>query len=235
MHHPLIIGLTGPAGSGKDTAADLLVEHAGFTKLAFADTLKSEVADAFAVDLEYLTRRETKEHPMSCLAMSRCLADSFVGRMMTLHSQGSAPLDLDAPHSPRQIMQWWGTEYRRRQQPGYWVSKTRNRISYLLRERLASRIVVTDCRFADEVEMVRSSFGGQLWAIKRAGVSVAQGGHPSETTGLEFAPDVVINNSYEVAQLQERVLEAHWSHSAGLKPGTLHVRIGKPYQAKQAA
>jgi hypothetical protein len=225
MNHPHILGLTGPAGSGKDTVADLLVAHAGFTKLAFADTLKAEVADAFAVDLEYLTRRETKEHPMSCLAMSRCLSDSFVGRMMTLHSQGSAALDLDAPHSPRQIMQWWGTDYRRAAQPEYWVSKTRNRISYLLRERLASRIVVTDCRFADEVEMVRRSFGGQLWQIHRDGVAVAPGSHVSETAGDEFRADVTLNNSHSVGHLQERVLEALWTQTAGLVPGSLRVSI----------
>ena len=230
MNHPHILGLTGPAGSGKDTVADLLVAHAGFTKLAFADTLKAEVADAFAVDLEYLTRRETKEHPMSCLAMSRCLADSFVGRMMAVHSRGPVPLDLDAPHSPRQIMQWWGTDYRRAAQPEYWVNKTRNRISYLLRERLASRIVVTDCRFPDEVEMVRRSFGGQLWQIHRDGVAVAPDSHVSETTGDEFAPDVVINNSHSVKHLQERVLEAYWASCAGLAPGSLRVSIDQAAQ-----
>ena len=36
-----IIGLTGFAGAGKDTVADLLVAHARFRKLAFADALRA--------------------------------------------------------------------------------------------------------------------------------------------------------------------------------------------------
>lgn len=234
MNHPFILGLTGPKGCGKDTAADLLVAHAGFTKLAFADPLKNEVAQAYAVDVDFLSHRETKEHTLSCLALSRCLSEPFVARMIMLHALQGLPLDLQAPRSPRQTMQWWGTEYRRQQHPDYWVGQMRARISYLLRERLASRIVVTDCRFADEVEMVRLSFGGRLWQIKRMGLAAAPGEHASETTGAEFAPDVVINNSYGIPQLQERVLEAYWTQASGLAPGSLRVRIGQPYQKKAA-
>src|SRR5690606_29398259 len=36
----IAIGLTGYAGSGKDTTADYLVEHYGFVRVAFADKLK---------------------------------------------------------------------------------------------------------------------------------------------------------------------------------------------------
>ena len=203
--------------------------HAGFTKIALADTLKAEVADAFGIDLQYLTRRETKEHPMSCLAMGRCLSDSFVGWVMRLHAKTSCALDLDDPMSPRLAMQRWG-DYRRAQQGDYFVAQTRNQVSYLLRMRLATRIVVTDCRFANEVEMVRASFGGQLWQIHRDGVDVAPGSHASETTGAQFRPDVVINNGYSVGHLQERVLEALWTHTANLAPGSLRVKIASAVQ-----
>ncbi len=37
----MIIGLAGPAGSGKDTVADYLVAQHGFTKLSFAGPLKA--------------------------------------------------------------------------------------------------------------------------------------------------------------------------------------------------
>lgn len=38
---PTIVGLTGHAGSGKDTAGRFLVEDYGFTRFAFADALKA--------------------------------------------------------------------------------------------------------------------------------------------------------------------------------------------------
>lgn len=40
----MIIGFTGPAGSGKDTAADHLVAHHGFTKVSWAGPLKAALA-----------------------------------------------------------------------------------------------------------------------------------------------------------------------------------------------
>jgi hypothetical protein len=227
MNHPHIIGLTGPAGSGKDTVADLLAVHAGFTKMAFAETLRTEVMLAFAIDPSFLTQRETKETPMRCLALSRCLDEGFIARMIIMHTLKGEPLDLDAPRSPRQIMQWWGTDYRRHQSADYWVNALLKRANYLLGQRLASRIVVTDCRFSDEVDAVRIALRGQLWQVWRDGVVVAPGAHVSEVTGAEFRPDVVINNSHSVKHLQERVLEAYWASCAGLTPGSLQVRIAE--------
>lgn len=203
MKSPNILGLTGPAGSGKDTVADLLVVHAGFVKLAFADPLRSEITNAYTLDPQHLTQRETKEHPLSALALSRCLSDGFVARMIIMHTLGGQRLDLDAPRSPRQIMQWWGTEYRRHQHSRYWIAHMQARIN----AHPGRDIVITDCRFEDEVDLVRHS-GGQLWQITRNGVEVAQGGHVSEVSGSEFRPDVVINNSHSIGHLQARVLEA---------------------------
>ncbi|NQW92674.1 MAG: hypothetical protein HQ446_01310 [Polaromonas sp.] len=224
MHHPHIIGLSGPAGSGKDTVADLLVKHAGFTKMAFADPLRLEVVQAFAIDLSFLTQRETKETPMRCLAINRCLDEGFVARMIVMHTLRGDRLDLDAPRSPRQIMQWWGTDYRRHQFAGYWIGQTEALVKHLWSERTARDIVITDVRFADEAQLVRHTFGGHLWQIERDGVGIAPGSHISETTGSAFKPDVVINNSYTVKHLAARTLESYWA-SVGLAPGGSSVGI----------
>ena len=212
-----LIGLTGPAGSGKDTVADLLVTHCGFIKFAFADPLKTEVADAFGIDPLYLSRRETKEHPMTSLALRKCRADGFVGRIIMDHLERGQILDLDAPRSPRQIMQWWGTDYRRQQSPAYWTHQTSARIGYMMRERLATRIVITDCRFANEIDMVRGGPGRLVWQIKREGADAPAGAHPSETTGAQFAPDATINNDHDIRHLQQLVLGEYWAHDAGLE------------------
>ena len=212
---PILIALTGPAGAGKDTVADFLVEHHNYTKLAFADALREEIGRAFDVAVNLLTHRETKEHPMSALALRSCMNPEFIQHVNA---------DLNKPRSPRQIMQWWGTDYRRHQHADYWVSQTARKIDRLLSQGLASRIVVTDCRFADEAALVRA-LGGQLWQIKRDDVGVAPGAHESEVTGEAFAPEVVLNNSYTVKHFQERVLEAYWTSCAGLAPGTVKVRI----------
>ena len=205
-HHTHVIGLTGPMGSGKDTVADLLTTHCGAHKLAFADALRAEIVEAYCIEHVYLTRRETKEHPISALALRRCLDTAFVGRMIIQHQLfNDDQLDLDAPRSPRQIMQWWGTEYRRATQPGYWVSKAAQHIHWLHKALRSRLVVITDVRFDDESHLVRS-LGGQIWQIKRPGCDVATGAHVSEVTGEAFTPHLVINNSHDMRHLQQLVL-----------------------------
>lgn len=215
---PFIIGLTGPAGSGKDTVADVLCARYGYTKMAFADALRAEVCEAFRIDPRMLTERETKEHPLSALAIGRCADDAFINRMGYVLSQltGKAA-DLNAPRSPRQIMQWWGTEYRRAQRDGYWrelLGDAVYELDYLHCRSDSARVVVTDVRFADEADSLRvlatnlDQSEAQIWQITRPGHEVAAGAHASETSGAQFNPDRVIDNAFDMGHLEQRVLEA---------------------------
>lgn len=207
----VLIGLTGPAGSGKDTVADLLVTHAGFYKMAFADPLRAEVCDAFCIEPLYLSRRETKEHAMSCLALSKCADQAFVDRM-AVHWEA----DLAMPRSPRQILQWWGTDYRRAQSPNYWAKQTARRVYDLFADRITHRIVITDVRFDNEAELI-DRHGGLVWQVTRPGCDVAPGAHISEVTGEAFKPDAVLHNSHDIKHLQQLVLGEFWAHDAGLE------------------
>lgn len=211
---PIIIALTGPAGAGKDTVADYLVEHHGHTKLAFADALRDEIGRAFDVSVKTLTQRETKEHPMSCLALQRCMDVAFIERMQQqfasgLHGQDGIAgerISLSAPRSPRQITQWWGTEYRRAQDAHYWVDAFMTR---LIKEHQQGnyRFVVTDVRTANEAELLRE-LGASLWQVTRPGVEPQPGAHSSETTGAEFSPDLQLVNNHSITHLQKQAYAA---------------------------
>ena len=221
-----IIGLTGPKGSGKDTVAGLLRTHAGFYPLAFADALREEVCDAWRFEPLYLIRPETKEHPLSALALRKCQSDSFVARMVLDHTARGATLDLDAPRSPRQILQWWGTEYRRAQDPAYWTSMLERRIERLLGSGNQNRLVITDVRFDNEAEILRvEPLGAQIWQITRPGCGVPMGSHVSEVSGAQFQPDAVIDNGSDVLHLRQQVMNRWWALDAGLAKVTAEITL----------
>jgi hypothetical protein len=225
-----LIGLSGPAGCGKDTVADLLVTHCGFTKVAFADALRAEICNAWRIDPLDLTRRDTKETPVKRLALMHCTDYGFVGRMIVLQQRSGIEVDLEAPLSPRQVLQRWGTEYRRADDPRYWVSALSLRISYLLNQRLATGIVITDCRFANEADMARHAHGGLLWQVKRPGIEVAATAHISEVSGAAFEPDLIINNCHTIAHLQALTIGA-WVMSETRLDADDIVRMGRAHEA----
>jgi len=224
-----IIGLCGLASVGKDTVGDLLVTHAGFRSTAFANALRMEVADAFHVEPIVFTRRELKEQPMSELALSRCTDKGYVGaalaHLAVIEPNMPANVQLTKPRTPRQTMQLWGTEYRRAENPHYWARQVRDHIFYLMRQQLERNFVITDVRFANEVDTIRS-MGGYIWQIKRPGITAAttvEGAHHSANDGSEFEPDAVINNEHTIKHLQQLVLGEFWALDAGLQRVTVEI------------
>lgn len=220
-HH--IIGLCGLAGVGKDTVGELLATHAGFRMMAFANSLRGELVDAFHVESLVFTRREFKEQPLPELALSRTLDKAFLGAVLQhlAETEPGVPANeqLTRHRTPRQIMQLWGTEYRRAGNADYWANHVRDHIGYLMDERLERNFVVTDVRFANEAEVIRS-MGGQIWQIKRPGIdshTTAEGTHVSANDGSAFKPEVVIANTHDIRHLQQLVLGAYWANDAGLQ------------------
>jgi hypothetical protein len=119
-----IIGVHGSRGVGKDTLGEILVRKEGFLSAAFADKLYIEVAGAFKVSVPFLMDRKNKEFPQPCLTLRQCNEDHFISVMRDTHSIG-----LDTYLSPRQVLNWWGTEYRRTHySENYWFNHTMSKI-----------------------------------------------------------------------------------------------------------
>lgn len=219
-HH--IIGLCGFASAGKDTVADLLVTHAGFRKLAFADALKSELTEAFQVEPLVFNRPEFKSRPMEELALSRCTERGYIDAVLR-HAATTTPgievnVELTRPRTPRETMQRWGTEYRRSYNVNYWTSNVTRRINYYMSAMHERHFVITDCRFANEVDALRA-MGGRLWQVNRPDLNAhttGEGSHASATDGSQFDPDAVISNSHNMKHLQQLVLGEFWALDAGL-------------------
>lgn len=199
----MIIGICGFIGSGKDTAADYLVNFHEYRRESFAGTLKDAVAAVFGWDRTMLEGK-TKE-----------------SREWREQVDPWWAARLNMPHlTPRWVLQNWGTEVCRRGfHDDMWIASLENKL------RLSQdNVVISDCRFPNEIAAIRSQGGKIIW-IQRGnlpgwydtavaankGDPVAQedlaeqGIHASETSwvGTEF--DEVIDNNGSIADLYEKL------------------------------
>jgi len=77
-HKPKLIGVTGKAGSGKDTFAQHFTDNRGFKRYGFADPIKTMISVGFGVPPEMWEDRELKERPLSDIGRSpRYLAQAL--------------------------------------------------------------------------------------------------------------------------------------------------------------
>lgn len=196
----IVLGLMGAAGAGKDSVASIVLRDLGGERYAFADPLRAEVAAAFGVDPWSFSDRAAKERPHDALRPSTCADTAFAALCHQLR-----PYRTDDPLSPRQALQWWGTEYRRAQHPDYWLVRASERAAVAAtRSRL---LAVTDVRYPNEAAWIRSR-GGVLWRVDREVADVAA--HDSERAWRSIDVDAVIRNDGTLDELERLVRDLCW-------------------------
>lgn len=158
MSRKIIIGFAGRAGAGKTTAAQHLVQHHGFERVRFAGPLKAM---------------------MRALG---CTEEEVDG------ARKEQPCDLLGGRTPRQAMQWLGTEWGRDMiAPDLWTR------AWEYAAAGKSRVVVDDVRFPNEVEAIRQ-LGGVVVQIVPVGEfpdATTLAGHISERGGLDIDAHIV--------------------------------------------
>ena len=195
----MIIGFVGFIGSGKDTAADYLVNFHGYRRDSFANTLKDAVSHVFGWDRTLLEGRTAEARAW------REQVDLWWAER------------LNIPHlTPRWILQWWGTEVCR---AGFhddiWIASLENKI-----RKTTDNIVISDVRFPNEIKAIHNA-GGIVVRVNRGvtphwydiaiqankGVESAQnfltkeGIHASETAWVGGAIDHVVDNNATIDDL----------------------------------
>lgn len=172
-----LLGICGFAGSGKDTAAQVLIA-AGWERVAFADPVREGL-----------------------LALNPIIMlDAVPSRLKRLVELGGWDFAKKIPEV-RKLLQLYGTEAGRQiHGEDCWVRIAYDRVSKLLRD--DRKVVVTDVRFPNEVGMVQA-LDGQVWAIVRDGYGPTD--HESERP--LGAIDGAINNCGTVEDLHRRVLQ----------------------------
>jgi hypothetical protein len=191
----MIIGICGLIGSGKDTIADYLQNIHQFRRESFASTLKDAVSQVFGWPRDMLEGRTRKSREW------REQVDPWWAER------------LDMPNlTPRYVLQVWGTEVARKGfHDNIWIASLENKL-----RKTQDDIVVSDCRFPNEILAIKSA-GGIVIRVHRGpepswyGVALAAnqcpqpnasskiltelGIHASETAWIGTQFDAVIDNN----------------------------------------
>lgn len=177
-----LVGFSGYARSGKDTAYSL-IEPAGWNRVAFADIMRTfmELLDPIVATSGRVGHNIRVSHVIEQYGWD--------GYKSSVHSG-----------ELRSLLQRLGTECGRGLLgDNIWVDSALNGLG-------EGQFAVTDCRFLNEAEAIRQR-GGKIIRINRPGVGPANE-HISETGLDSYDFDEVIDNDGTLEEFKEKLLKA---------------------------
>lgn len=134
----MYIGITGFIGAGKDTVANIIRDR-GFYKIAFADKLKDVCSIVFGWPRELLEGNSLESRKF------RQEVDRFWAEKLQIPN-----------FTPRMALQLVGTEcFRNHFSNNIWITSVEREIYNVG----AKNVVLSDCRFGNEIEFVRQNNG----------------------------------------------------------------------------
>lgn len=139
----MIIGIVGFIGSGKGTVGDILAKKYSYTPLSFADSLKDATSNIFGWDRKLL-EGDTEES-----RKFRECPDEWWSKK------------LQYEVTPRNVLQRMGTEAMRNGfHENIWIYSLQKKIEQ------HSSVIITDCRFPNEIDFIKS-IGGHVIRVIR--------------------------------------------------------------------
>lgn len=101
----------------------------------------------------------------------------------------------------RTILQWWGTEFRRKLSGDeYWIIKWMERANKLTPT--PDYLICTDVRFINEAAVIRQ-LSGTIIRIERPGIT--SDGHASEVEQLQIHTDFTVLNDGTIEELKQKL------------------------------
>lgn len=187
-----LLVICGQKGAGKDTLAENLINN-GWIKIAYADVLKEALMTLFGWDKTYFEHNKKEV------------------------------VDEEWNTTPRQMCQLLGTEFLRETcsflntevyhpinntifKASFHIKRVHQKITQLVSENPDVNIVITDGRFADEIDYVRWMGGNVIKIIRPSMKTNEYSSHVSETFVDQLdSEDLLIVNDETVEQLWNKL------------------------------
>ena len=182
-----VVGLTGYAQTGKDTVGQILVSHRGYTRFSFADNVREAV-----------------------LRLNPLIPDPWTNPNYGMYETASVPLKYVVDRvgyevakqtipEVRRLLQVMGTEVGREMfGQDSWIEMVGRQV-----RATENDVVITDVRFQNEADYVRS-LGGIVLRVERPGTGPVND-HVSDR--IEFQADGTIHNTGSLQVLTKVVLQ----------------------------
>lgn len=185
----IIIGFAGLSGAGKTTLEEMFQATHDTISIRFADPLKAVCSDLFSWPLQTLNDRD-----------ARCHVDKWWADKLGI-----------TDFTPRRAMQIIGTDIVRSYRPDFWVNCVEKKILKAEEDHKYKIIIVPDCRFPNEVNLVRKY--GYVIHIHRPGMELTEThSHASETALNNFcAYDYTFANSGSKEELASCLARGDYS------------------------
>lgn len=194
----MIIGITGKAQSGKDTACRIV---------QLINTVDYDCACLEGEGEKYILDNVDSILPMTCMWEKHAFADKLKECASTIlgvprfmfesgefkESFTSLPLSNKEgePMTNREFLQYFGTEVGRSIDKDLWIKA----LMYSYGRDEESHWIVPDVRFPNEADAIRNA-GGVLWKIERDGSGA--GNHISEKLIDDIMVDIIIENNLDM-------------------------------------
>lgn len=177
-----LIGITGFATAGKDTAADYLVKEYGYTRVAFADPMR---------EMLYATNPIINAYVVG-------IKVGFVRLQELVDFQGWEATKIVNPEV-RELLQRLGTEAGRKVLGDtIWTDTLLKKV-----EAIDGDVVIADVRFEDEAIATRAH-GGKVIRITRPGVKSVND-HVSDKGIPDTFVDYEISNNGTIKELEIKI------------------------------
>lgn len=204
----MIISISGLAGSGKDTIGNILIKKHNFTRIAFADALKSICSTITGLSWDMFNDPNLKDKELDNeVVFDEALAASLAFELNELgynvipskfNSLLGAKLE-----TPRKILVFIGTDVcRNHVEETIWRDVTLKKI-----KNTEGHVVITDARFKNERDAIRDLKGICMF-VDRPSVSVKFDpftAHQSELEQLTDSYDVYVINDVVPSILEYEV------------------------------